>query len=69
MPDEMCLNIWLLSLGNNSFLKPSYRLPSLELDLDFICADRLHQVKKDMSVDGVACKVERLIDLDETAGH
>ncbi len=69
MPDEMCLNVRLLSFRNDSLLQPSDRLPSLEFDLDLIGTDRLHQVKKDMTVDGVACEVERFVDLDETAGH
>lgn len=65
----MSLNVWYFSRRDNSFLEPSDRLPPLELDHDLISTYRLHKIEENVALDGVACKIEGLVDLDETAGH
>ena len=69
MPYQIVLYVLLLLLAEHSFLDPPNRLPALELDDDFVGVDDLNQVEEDLPLDGVPCEVERLVDLDERAGH
>lgn len=69
MPNEIILYILLFLLSEHSFLDPPDWLPAFELDDDFVGVDDFDQVEEDLSLDGVACEVERFIDLDECARH
>ena len=69
MPNEIILYILLFLLGEHSFLDPPDWLPAFELDDDLVGVDDLGQIEEYLSLDGVACEVERFVDLDECAGH
>lgn len=69
MPDEIVLDILFLMFEQHSFLDPPRGFPSLELDGDFPGADGFHDVEVDVPGDGVACEVERLVELNEGVRH
>lgn len=69
MPNEVILYVLPLLLIEHSLLDPPHTLPPLELELDLSSTDGLSQVEEDLPLDGVACEVEGLIDLDEYARH
>lgn len=56
-------------LGHDSLLKPSHRLPALELDGDLVSDDVFEEVEEDLTLDGVAGEVEGTVDGDEGCGH
>lgn len=55
--------------GDNPFLKPFDRLPALKLDKYFVGVDILVKVEEDAAVDGIACDVERPVNLYEDVCH
>jgi hypothetical protein len=69
MPNEIALNILGFLFGEDPFLDPSHRFPSFELNEDFVGVDCFNKVEEDVSLDGVSCEVERLVDLDKGTGH
>lgn len=69
MPNEVILYVLPLLLVEHPLLDPPDTLPPLELELDLSSTDGLGEVEEDLPLDGVACEVEGLIDLDEYARH
>lgn len=69
MPDEVTLDVLPLLLHEHPLLNPPYGLPALELDQYLIGIDGFHEVEEDVALDGVACEIEGLVDLDEGVGH
>jgi len=69
VPDHIILYGLLLVLEEDPFLNPPDWLPPLELDEDLVGIDGLDEVEEDVSLDGVSCEVEGLINLDECAWH
>ena len=59
----------LLCLRNNTFLIPFDRLPTFELDKDLAAVHVFEKVEVDISIDGVSCNVEGLVDLYEHCSH
>jgi hypothetical protein len=56
-------------LGNDSFLEPSHRFPTLEFHKDLIGVDVFEEIEEYVTLDGVACKVEGFISLYERESH
>lgn len=69
MPNKIALDVLLFLFGKDSFFDPSDRLPPLELDDNLIGVDSLDKVEEDVSLDGIACEVERFIHLYECRRH
>lgn len=69
VPNEVRLNSFPFSFWNNSFLKPSDRLPALEFNHDFIGVDALHEIEEDMAINSVSSEVKWLVYLNETTRH
>lgn len=69
VPDKVILYVLPLCFQEDSFFDPPHWLPPFELYNDLVGVDGLYQIEEDVSLDGVACEVERLINLDESAWH
>jgi hypothetical protein len=67
MPDEVALNALSLLFVENSLLYPSHRFPALELYQYLVGVDGFHQAEVDMALNGIPCKVEGFVDLNECA--
>ena len=69
VPNKIVLDILALSLCKHSFFNPPDWLPTFEFDNNFVGIDGLSQIKEDMALNGVACKIERFISLYERTWH
>lgn len=61
VPDKVILYVLPLCFQEDSFFDPPHWLPPFELYNDLVGVDGLYQIEEDVSLDGVACEVERLI--------
>ncbi len=63
--DKMRGDMLFFLFTDDTFFKPSYRLPAFKFDVDLVCVDVVEEVKEYAAVDRVSCDIERFIDLDE----